>query len=73
MRKFCFAGWLHNMALDEAVHFFGRIVGNFLNIRVTALTFNFVVHTLVKDVFVHVKQSKFAIFIDPAETGILVT
>jgi hypothetical protein len=61
------------MALDEAVHFFGRIVGDFLNIRVATLAFNFDVHALVKDVLVHVKQSKVAIFVDPAEAGILVT
>lgn len=61
------------MALDEAVHFFGRIVGDFLNVSVASLALNFFMHTLVKDVLVDVKQSKVAIFIDPAEAGVLVT
>ena len=72
MGKFCFAGWLHNMALDEAVHFFSRIVGNLLNVSVASLALNFFMHTLMKDILVHVKQSKVTLFVDPAEAGILV-
>lgn len=73
MGKFCFTGWLYNVTLNEAVHFFSGIMGNLLNVGVASLALNFGMHTLVKNVLVHVKQSKFAIFIDPAETGILVT
>ena len=73
MGKFRFTGWLHDMALDEAVHFFSGIVGNLLNIRVTPFALNFGMHTLVKDVLVHIKQPKATLLVDPAEAGILVT
>jgi len=73
MGKFRFTGGLDNMALDEAVHFFNRIVGNLFNVGVTPLAFNFGMHTLVKDVLVHIQQPKVAFFIHSAEAGIFVT
>ena len=73
MGKLFFTGGLNNMALDEAVHFFNRIVGDLFNVGVTSLAFNFGMHTLVKDVLVHVQQPEVAFFIHPAETRILVT
>ena len=73
MGKLLFSGGLNNMALDKAVHFFNRIVGNLFNVLVTPLAFNFGMHALAKDVLVHIQQPEVAFFIHPAETGILVT
>ena len=44
MRKLLFTGGLNDMALDETVHFFYRIVGNLGNIGVAPLTFDFGMH-----------------------------
>ena len=73
MGKLRFTGWLYNMTLDEAVHFFSRIVGNLLNIGVAPLALNFGMHTLVKNVLVHIKQTKVTVLVNSAEAGIFVT
>jgi len=73
MGKIRFTGRLHNMALNEAVHFFSGIVGNLFNVGVAALALNLGVHTLVKNVLVHIKQPKVTLLVDSAETGIFVT
>ena len=70
--KFFFAGWLDNVALGQAVDFFGRLVGNLLDVRVAAFAFNFGMHAFIENVFIDVHEPEFAVFIYPAETGVLV-
>ena len=73
MGKFCFSGWLYNMTLDEAVHFFSGIMGNLLNVGVASLALNFGMHTLVKNVLVHIKQPKVTLLVYSTKAGIFVT
>ncbi len=60
------------MALGQAVDFFGRVMGNLLDVRVAALTFYLGMHTIIKNRFIDKKEPELTIFINPAEAGILV-
>ena len=72
MGKLFFTGWLDNVALGQAVDFFGRFVGNFLDVRVASFAFYFGMHAFIKNVFIYVHEPEIAVFIYPTETGVLV-
>ena len=72
MGKFFFTGWLDDVALGQAVDFFGRFVGNFLDVRVASFAFYFGMHAFIKNVFIYVHEPEIAVFIYPTETGVLV-
>ena len=71
--KFFFTGRFDDVALGQAVDFFGRLVGNLLDVRVASFAFDFGMHTVIEYIFIDIHEPEFAVFIYPAETGILVT
>lgn len=73
MRKLLFTGWLYDMALDQAINFFSRIMGDFLNVRVATFAFYFGMHARIEYCFVDIQQSQFPVFIDPTQPRIFVT
>ena len=69
--EFFFAGWLDNVALGQAVDFFSRLVGNLLDVRVASFAFYFGMHAFIEYIFIDVHEPEFAVFVYPAETGVL--
>jgi len=46
-------------------------MGDFFNVRVAALAFYLGMYTVGKGMFINIKESKFTLFVNPAEAGIL--
>jgi hypothetical protein len=61
------------MAFDQAVDLFGRIMRDLLYISMTSFAFDFGMDTVIKDVFIDIKESQVALFINPAYARILMT
>ena len=61
------------MTCGQAVDFFSRVVGNFFDVRVAALTFYLGVHTIIKNRFIDKKEPELTVFVNPAEAWILMT
>ncbi len=61
------------MTLNKAVNFFGWLMGNFLDVRMTSLTLYLCVNTVIKDRLVDIKEFKSPFSINDADTRILVS
>ena len=72
MGKLFFTGRLDDVALGQAVDFFGRLMGNLFDVRMAPFTFDLGMYALIEYVLVYKQESKFTFFIYPAETGVFV-
>ena len=61
------------MTLYETVDFIGRVMRYFLDVSMAAFTFDSGVDTIIKDIFIHIKESEVTVFINPAYAWILMT
>jgi len=61
------------MTFDETVNLFGRFMWDLFYIIMASFAFDFGMDTIIKDVFIDIKESQVAVFIDPAYPRILMT
>jgi hypothetical protein len=48
-------------------------MGNFFDVRVATLAFYLGMHTFIEYIFIYIQQPELAFFVNPTESGILVT